>query len=244
MSAAGSGGTAPVTLACHIVMSLAEILGAVVMSQTWLEGAPIIVGGIPLTMDMKTAIFAYGAPEFHLSNTAISEILFRMNLPSYGTGGVTDSKTLDEQAAIESVASSYFQVLSKTDLIHDVGYIDSVLVGSFESVVMNDEVIGMIRRYCGGFQIDDDHLAIDTISRVGPGGNYLVEPHTVEYFRKEQWMPSLFDRESYDKWAKSGSKPLREKAKERVIQIITSHRPVPIEPNIKRKLDEIVERSK
>ena len=41
---------------------------------------------------------------------------------------------------------------------------------------------------------------IDLISDIGPRGNYLAEPHTAEFFRREMYMPGLFDRQSPDLW--------------------------------------------
>jgi len=67
--------------------------------------------------------------------------------------------------------------LCGADLIHDVGYIDSGLTQCFESMVLADEVLAMVKRLREGIKVDDDHLAVETIAGVGAGGNYLVHPH-------------------------------------------------------------------
>jgi len=242
LSAAASGGTAPVTLAGHIVCSLAEMLTAVVMSQLRVQGAPTIIGGMPLLMDMKTCIFSYGAPEFHLANAAISEIVRSLGIPSYGTAGISDSKILDEQAAIESISQTYSQVLSRTNLIHDVGFLESALIGSFDMLVMSDEIIGMVKRFCRGIRIDEEHLAIDVLHKVGPGGNFISEIHTLNHFRKEQWRPSLINRERYETWYKGGSTTLKDRVNERVKSILNTHKPRPIEDKKRVKILEIINR--
>jgi trimethylamine--corrinoid protein Co-methyltransferase len=229
LSAAGSGGTAPVTLAGHIVSGLADILAAVVISQIKTEGARIMIGAIPLVMDMKTMTYAYGAPEVQLVNAAVNEIVHSLGLPSYGTAGITDSKLLDEQAAIEATASSYFQALTRTNLIHDVGFLDSALVVSLDMLTLSDEIIGMVRRFCRGIDLDDEHLAVDVIHQVGPGGHYVGEMHTVKHFREEQWWPQLISRENFQAWSQKGSTSLKERVHAKTVFMIHSHQPVSIE---------------
>jgi trimethylamine--corrinoid protein Co-methyltransferase len=228
LSGSGSGGTAPITRAGQLVLTLAELLTAVVVSQTRKEGSPIIVGGIPLLMDMKTNIFSYGAPEFYLSSAAITEILRFFEFPNYGTAGIGDSKIVDEQAAIEATASSYLQFLCRANLIHDIGFLDSGMIGSFEMLAICDEVIGMVRRFGEEIKFDSECLALDIIHDVGPGGNFITHDHTLRHFR-ENWQPKLICRDNYNRWEERGKKRLTERARETVHSILNDHKPIPLE---------------
>jgi len=87
-------------------------------------------------MDMNDMVLAYGAPELSLMMAGITELAHFAGLPLWQTGGCTDSKCLDEQAAIEGSLSSYFSALSAGDLCHDVGYTESAMTGSLEQLVM------------------------------------------------------------------------------------------------------------
>lgn len=240
LSVGGKGGTAPVTSAGQVVTALAELLTVVVISQLRVEGAPIIVGGFPLAMDMQSGVFSYSAPEVYLVNAAITEMIRSLRVPSYGTGGCSDAKILDEQAAIECAASSYLQVFSGTDLIHDVGFLESGMMSSFDMLVMTDEVIGAVKRFFRGIEIDEEHLALDVIHKVGPGGHYLGETHTFNHFRKEYYQSELMSRENVETWCEKGSSRLSDRVKEKVESILKSHEPHPIEEKKKTKILEII----
>ena len=86
-------------------------------------------------------------------------------------------------------------------------------------------------------------LAVDAINRVGPGGNFLIDKHTVKLFKKEVWYPEYLDRQNYDGWLKSGGKSLGETLNARAKWILKNHQPEPLEPSVRQTIREIVERS-
>ena len=68
------GGTAPITLASGLAMSLAEILSALVVHQLRNPGAPFVFGAGLHHMDMSAAQICYASPEFQLTKAAIAEL--------------------------------------------------------------------------------------------------------------------------------------------------------------------------
>ncbi|MFB3882988.1 MAG: trimethylamine methyltransferase family protein, partial [Armatimonadota bacterium] len=198
------GGTGPATLAGSLVQSLAECLTGIVLSQLKRKGAAVIIGGVNTVLDMRTTLMAYGAPELSLLSAGETELAKWLRLPMFSTAGCSDAKVLDEQAAIESTISVAMAALSGANLVHDVGYLEAGLVGSFDMLVMSDEIIGMVKRIIGGVTVDDEHLATDLIDRVGPGGNFLAEEHTLNHFKSEFWFPKLIDRSRREKWEAQG----------------------------------------
>ncbi|MCK4602445.1 MAG: trimethylamine methyltransferase family protein, partial [Phycisphaerae bacterium] len=168
------GGTAPVTLAGALALSVAEFLVGMVISQLTRPGAPLIMGGVISPMDMHTTVLTYGSPELHLMDAALTDIAHWMKVPMFSTAGCSDSKVLDQQAAAEAALSIMAAGLSGANLIHDVGYLESGLIGSHEMVVLSNELIGQVKHFLGGVQVNDETLALDVIKEVGPGGNFLV----------------------------------------------------------------------
>jgi len=235
---AAAGATSPATLAGTLAQTLAESLSGLVISQLRNKGAPVILGGVITAMDMKTTAYLYGGPEFHLMSAALAEMAHYLNMPVFGTAGCSDSKVVDEQAAIEATLSIALQTLSGANLIHDVGYLGSGLIGSFDMLVMSNEVIGMAKRIMRGIEIDEEHLVLDVIHNVGPKGDFLSERHTLEHFKAEHWHPELLDRQSYDKWAKGGHKSLGERVNEKTRAILEEHKPKPLG---REKQDQILE---
>jgi len=235
-----AGATSPVTLAGTLVTSLAESLGGVVISQLRREGLPLIVGGALGIMDMRTAVTPYSGPEFYLLNCAISELCKFIQIPMFGTAGCSDAKRIDEQAAIELALSVITQILSGANLIHDIGYLDLGLTGSFDMIVMNDQIIAMAKRFMRGINTDDEHLALEVTDNVGPGSSYLTEKHTLKHFKTEHWEPKLMDRGNYERWVKNGRKGLGERVNEKVKSILAEHKPEPLEEDKQEEVLRII----
>ena len=231
--------TAPATIAGAIVQANAETLSGNVIAQFSKRGAKFIYGSDTSLMDQRTGVFSYGAPEWSIINIAMAQLGRHYNLPIWSTGGCSDSKILDTQAAIEASISLFIAAASGANLIHDVGsYLNFGLTGSLELVTICDEIISMITYILRGIEVTDETLALDVISKVGPGGHYMTQKHTLEFFRREHWMPSLFDRQMMNNWVKSGSKDLLQRAREKTRQILSTHQPAPLSSDIEKELDE------
>lgn len=234
------GATAPATLAGVLVQALAECLTGITIAQLQRRGAPMIMGGVTSIFDMQTTILSYGAPELALMSAAFTDIAKYLRLPMFSTAGCSDAKVLDQQAAIESAISIAVAGLSGANLIHDVGYLESALDGSYDMLVMSNEIISMVKRILRGVVVDSEHLALDVIERVGPGGHYLMDDHTLKYFRDEFWMPELLDRHNYEVWMEEGGKTLGQRVHDKVLDLIAHYEPAPLAAEVERKLKLIV----
>jgi len=234
-----SGATAPATLAGMLVQSLAETLMAVVLTHLKKPGMPLIMGGVTTVMDMATTTYSYGAPELSLASAANTDISKWLGLPMFSTGGVTDSKVLDEQAAAEMMTSLLYAYLSGAALIHDVGYMDSGTNGTLEALVLNQELIGMVRQFGRGINTDEEHLALDLIDRVGPGGEYLTEDHTYDHYR-EWFMPKLQDRSDWETWLAEGSRTMLEHTREETDRLLAHYEPDPLDAQLLDELKNLV----
>jgi trimethylamine--corrinoid protein Co-methyltransferase len=189
-----TGGTSPATFAGTIVQGSAESLSGLVLAQLIRPGAPFIYGAFTTIMDMKTTIFSYGAPEMSLMVAAVSQLAQYYKLPFFGTAGCTDAKFPDPQAAAEVAFSCLSSALVGANLIHDAGsWIDHGSLVSPAFMVLVNEVLDMVKQYMRGIPVNEETLAIELIDRVGPGGHYLDEDHTMRHFR-DVWYSNLFDR--------------------------------------------------
>lgn len=236
-----AGGTAPVTAAGIIIQATAESFLGMVLSQTIRPGLPFFMGGVLSVMDMSAMILSYGAPELSLMMAGVTEMAHYAGLPLWQTGGCTDSKCLDEQAALEGSLSCFFSALTGGDLCHDVGYTESGITGSIFQTVMMDEAIGYSRRITRGIEVNEETLAADVIQNVGPDGHYLYEEHTMQHFKTEFWYPNLCDRHNFEEWEEAGRKPMRERVIERTREILGSHKPSPVKPETTEAITAIMQ---
>lgn len=237
------GGTAPATLAGLMVQCLAESFTGLVLAQLKRKGAPIIIGGLVSIMDMSSTIMSYGAPEMTLLSAAMTDVAKWLRMPMFSTAGCGDAKMLDQQAAIESTVSIAVAALSGANLIHDVGYLESGLIGSFDMLVMSDEVISMVKHFLRGITVDDEHIALHIMEQVGSGGHYLGSRHTLKHFEEEFWFPTLLDRERWEDWQAAGSKTLGQRVREKVVSIIEGFEPEPLTSEVEANLKEIAARA-
>ncbi len=233
------GATAPASLAGMLVQSLAETLMAVALCYLKQPGTPLIMGGVTTVMDMQTTTYSYGAPELSLASAANTDISKWLGLRMFSTGGCTDAKCLDEQCAAEQMTNLLYAHLSGANLVHDVGYIGSGTIASLDSLVLNNEMIGMVRKFCAGINTDDDHLALDVIDEAGPGGEFLTHDHTFRHW-KEWFLPRLQDRSDWDTWTADGSRTIVDRTREETDRILAEHEPEPIDPAIYSRLRKIV----
>ncbi|MFH1024908.1 MAG: trimethylamine methyltransferase family protein, partial [Planctomycetota bacterium] len=189
-----AGATGPVTLAGAIALGNAETLLGLTILQLAKPGTPYVYGGNVSVMDMRTTLFTYGAPEFHLAFAAFADLGHWYGLPIWGLAGASDAKVPDAQAAAEAAYEILLARLSGSNLVHDVGYLNTGLTTSMEQIVLCDEIIGLVNRVVRGVEVNERTLALDVIHAVGPRGTFLDQEHTVEQFKREIWQPGLFER--------------------------------------------------
>jgi trimethylamine---corrinoid protein Co-methyltransferase len=237
---ASTGGvTSPVTPAGAVALDNAGVLLGLVLSQLKREGAPYIMTGMqPSPMDMRTMTVPYADPQ-----RGIFQALAHLyGLPSFGWGGVTDSKTVDQQAAAEAALTLLAESLTGGNIIHDLGYLESGLTFSLVQLAICEELIGWIQAFLGGVEVSDETLALEVIGRTGPEGQYLNQEHTRRHYR-QAWVPDLLERDDHKTWLRKGGTTLGQRAAERVAHILAEHRPEPLPSEVLARLDAIVERA-
>jgi len=241
-AAAMGGSTAPITLAGMLAMQNAELLAGITLTQLINPGTPVIYGSTSTNTDMKTGALAIGSPENSLVITAIAQIARYYGLPSRSGGALTDSHSPDARSGYESMQSLMTTVNSGIDFVlHAAGILSSFLAFSYEKFVIDDEMCGMVRRYRRGITVAPETLAYDVIADVGPGGNYLMEPHTLKRCRSEFWQPTIGDREAIGDWMTAGRPDEVARARKRWQKLLAEHQDPPLDGTTARQLQAFVE---
>ncbi|MGD8465724.1 MAG: trimethylamine methyltransferase family protein [Anaerolineae bacterium] len=236
-----AGSTGPVTLAGVLASQTAELLAGVALTQLISPAAPVVFGSTSTNIDMKSGALAIGSPELSQLISAHGQLARYYKLPSRSGGALTDASYPDAQAGFESMLSLQTTVNSGIDFIlHAGGILSSYLAFSYEKLVLDDEMCGMVRWLKQGIVVEPDTLAYDVIANVGPGGNYLMEMHTVKRCRKEFWTPAVCDRGGLEAWMQGGRQDAVARARKRWQKLVAEHEDPALDETIARQLEDFV----
>ena len=219
-----AGATSPATLAGTLAQMHAESLAGVAIAQVLAPGARVLYGAVPMTMDLRRMELATGSVEVTMMNAAAVQLAKHYNLPIYASGGLTEAKRPDIQAGIEKGFSNLAVAIAGADYVHlAAGLIDSANSISYEQFVIDNELIGIIHRLLAGIKVNEATLGFDVIEKVGPGGNYVMEDHTVEHMMDEFFYPSLSVRCNFDIWEEKGRPSMLSRANDVVQNILREY---------------------
>jgi trimethylamine--corrinoid protein Co-methyltransferase len=235
-----AGGTAPASIAGLLVQQNAEVLSSIVIAGCVTKAPKIIYGSVSCPLDMRTSMAATGAPEFSLIGVGAVQLAKYYRLPS-NMGVQSDSKAVDEQAAYEKAFAALAAASAGADF-SDLFIGSTEAFNSFSPVqlIIDDEIASNALRFAEGIEVSEDTLSADVIAKVGPMGNYLKQKDTMVKFRKEHLMPKLSDRWTRTKWNEMGSKDAKKRAKERMMELLNSHHPEPLETEARKNIDSLV----
>jgi trimethylamine--corrinoid protein Co-methyltransferase len=234
------GMTGPMTregsMACHN----AGVLVGLVIAQLVNEGAPVIISSArPSTLDMRTMVAPYGTGSGGVSGIGINHYY---QLPVFSTGGACDSKLLDEQAILEATMTLYGATLAGGNMIHDMGYMESGLTGSLELVVIEDEIVSLIRAGSTGLDFNEENLALDLVHEHALSADFMGTEHTLRHCR-EGWQPRLIDRQSFKQWKDEGGTSMRDRARVVIDEILAGEPRLALPPEIVQKITAIADQA-
>ena len=215
------GATAPMTLAGNLVIQNVDSLAGVMLAQMTTPGTPTLYGCISSITDLRDMKYLSGAVEMGLMNAASAQMARFYDLPIYVTAGMSDSKVNDAQAGYESAITNLMVALAGGNFIHDAaGFLEFCMTASYDKLVVDNEIIGMVMRAVDGIKVNDETLAFDLIKKAGPGGHFISARHTRRHMRSELYKPQHSDRENRDRWQKDGAKDSRQRATGKAQEIL------------------------
>ncbi len=239
------GATAPGSLISTLLLANCEVLSTLCLVQAAEPGAPVLYAPTLASINPKTGMYAGGAIEQGLMNTAGIEMGRYYGLPVLGSGMGSGTYALGVQSTYEGALSSVLPLLAWPDILVGPGSLGSSTIFSYEKVIIDVEMYRLIRRYHAGIQTDESMWLEEVIEKVRPGGDFLGQPTTRSFMHSEEWLkPTLGTHNSHDGWVKDGRPKLLEEARGKVDQLLAEHKPYPLRKEAERELDRIESRAK
>ena len=240
-----AGATGPVTMEGTLVVQNAETLAGITLIQLVREGAPVVFAGQSTSAAMRYGTLSIGAPEMAINTAATAQLARFYNLPSRSGGALTDSKICDSQAGSESMMGQLMATLSGINFVlHSAGILETYMVASYEKFILDDENCGKCKRIKMGENITEERLAVDLISEVGPGGEYLTNEHTFRNFRSEFYQPIIEERSNFGNWQKNGALSIEKKANAKWKEILDNYTEPELPGDVERDLRKFVDGKK
>lgn len=239
-----AGAMAPITVAGALAQHNAEALAGIVFTQVVRPGAPVIYGGFTSNVDMQSGAPAFGTPEFMQTAMITGQLARRYGVP-YRSSGVNAANALDAQAAYESVFSLWGAVMGGANMIlHAVGWMEGGLRASFEKMILDADLCGMVQKFMDPIDFSEGGLALEAVRDVGPGGHYFGTPHTLERYRTAFYQPIISDWRNYETWEEAGRPEAKDKMIELVEVFLDSYEEPPMDDTARAELSDFVERRK
>jgi trimethylamine--corrinoid protein Co-methyltransferase len=239
-----SGAMAPATLAGALSQQNAEALAGIAYMQIVMPGCPVIYGGFTSNVDMKSGAPAFGTPEYTRAALAGGQLARRYKLP-YRSSNACAANTVDAQAAYESEMSTWGAVMGHANMVmHGAGWLEGGLVASFEKMILDAEILQGMGEFMQPIVVDDDTLAFDAITEVGPGGHFFGVGHTLARYETAFYAPILSDWRNYESWREAGALTATQRANAIWKQLLADYQPPPVDPAVDEALKDFVERRK
>jgi trimethylamine--corrinoid protein Co-methyltransferase len=242
--AAVMGGTGPATIAGSLLTGNAEIIGGIVLAQIIKPGAKVAVYNFVQPQNMRSGGPIFGSIEHALSNIVFCQYFRRLGIPS-GVIGPSSAKRVDFQCGYEKAVVGILAAACGANSCHFLGGIFGELTFHPVQAILDNDISGMIGRFLQGVQVDKETLALDLIDEVGPiPGHYLGAEHTRTWWKREAFMPMVADRVDLPEWIRSGKKSPVDYARERMEEILATHKPEPLTQKQEEDVEKILEEAR
>ncbi|OGS46894.1 MAG: hypothetical protein A3K66_01185 [Euryarchaeota archaeon RBG_16_67_27] len=238
-----AGGTAPLTLAAGLALQNAEVLAGVMLFQTVDHRLPVQYSGRLSLLDLRSVKNLWGMPEMGLTSAATVQIAHRYHMTADVYGVTTDANGWDMQIGLERMTATIPPALAGADNLSGIGGAWEN-ASSLEMLVIDNEIYADVFRMIRGLELDEERLALDIIEKVGPGGNFLAQRHTMKYLKLGEIRNSaLWDKRTMDRAVKDGIRPIQDVARQAARKILAEHEPTPLDRDVEKDVAAVIKGS-
>ena len=241
LAAGQAGATSPAALAGALVQEVAEVLAGLVYVNLLKPGHPAIFGPWPFISDLRTGAMSGGSGEQAILIAACAQMANFYDLPGGVPAGMADAKLPDTQSGYEKAYTTVLAGQAGANLVYESAGMQASLLGcSYESYVIDNDMLGAVQRTIRGIDMSEDALSVETIRDVclnGPN-HFLGHEQTLNLMQKEYLYPQVADRASPKEWIEQGSTDMLQRASLRLREILSTHYPSHISESLDANIRE------
>jgi trimethylamine---corrinoid protein Co-methyltransferase len=232
----------PVSLAGTLVIQNAEVLASLVLVNLLGAACDYRYTGSAHTMDMRTSICSFGSPNQVMLALAELQMARRYKLPCLSHIALSDALLPDFQSGFEKGFGAGIAAIAGIVRFGNQGHLGADQAASLEQMLIDDEWADYLNYTVGGFEINEESIALHVIKEIGIGGCFISADHSARHARANYWKSDLFNRLPWDSWASQGNRTTYDLAHEKVKQILAnSYPPKPVvDENIYRAMDQVI----
>jgi len=186
------GASSPITIAGNAAQSLATDFAGMTLAQLACPGAFVIGSSDVCFMEPATGSIG-NFTQASLADMVMCQVRRELRLPSFtGLGGHSAARRFNEDAVWEVSSGMMQAFFSRPATLDYLGSLDEGITYSLHSLLLCDDLAGLLRSLWQGIRVDEDSLALGLALQVGPRGNYLALDHTASHCREQVWPTRYF----------------------------------------------------
>ncbi len=222
-----AGASSPASLAGALVQSVVETLAGMLFAWTVNPRVQAVFGPRPLITDLRTGAVTGGCGEQAVVMAGAVQMANFYGLPNSCIAGATDAKVADAQSGHEKALTVSLAAHAGCNMITQACGMHAALMGcSFESYVVDNDMLGGILRSLRGIEANEANLATDVIAEVVRGeGHFLGTPDTYSRMKTDYLYPEISDRRSPDEWEDDDQPGSRDRGRQKAREILGTHFP-------------------
>jgi trimethylamine:corrinoid methyltransferase-like protein len=233
------GASSPITVAGCIAQSLATDFAGMTLAQLARRGC-FVIGSSDVSF-MEPATGSIGNfVQASLADMLMCQVRRELGLPSFtGLGGQSVSRRFNEDAVWEISSNMMQAFYSRPASCDYLGSLDEGITYSLHSLLLCDDLAGLLRSLWQGVRIDEDTLALSQAMSVGPRGNYLALDHTASHCREQLWPTRYFGPHVPTSMSSLPDLELHARIDTDLRRILATHQVEPLADAVRSELDAI-----
>jgi trimethylamine--corrinoid protein Co-methyltransferase len=214
------GSSAPVTLAGAVTLNLAEQIALRIVEGNLFGTKRLHIGGSIAVLDMRTTFYRSAPPERSLAHLMTAQMARFYGASFSGHALLTDAKEPTFEAGAQKAMNSLLLLLAGGNIWYPVGLLSADEICSPIQMVLDNEIIDILKHYQKVFEVNEDSLGVDVILEAGPGGHFLDKDHTLKYFKRVVWHPGVFSQQMLRGWMEAGGEHDVDRARQQVLDFM------------------------